>query len=125
MKPHCLVVFTTTAEALPQLEWWHDQPAPILFGYTCRYFNPNHPLQCPTTLKDEQLGFYPIMETEGTEFTCEISREKITLILVLEMEPGQALEIYKNGDLQALKTKAIITRQPNQHAWSLIKQVAA
>lgn len=126
LKPHCLVVLTTSATALPKMYWWwHDSPAPNIFGYTGRYFNPHRPLQCPNVYKDDLLGFYPVMETTGEEFVCEIASEQISLVLILAMEPGQAYAIYKKGGLTELKTQAIVTRRPNQHGWGLIKTIAA
>lgn len=127
LQAFTLVVLTTSQQALPEMKWWwHDQQAPLLFGYTGQYFNPNRRLQGPIVMKAELLGFYPIQEPCGTEFVCNVAREQISLVMVVPLLPGEAYKLFQQEGLGNLKNLATETYYPNQHSLVVLRaQIAA
>ncbi len=108
-QAYCLVVQTTTASALPRLSWWsHNQETPELYGFRCRYFNPqrHHELEFPHIVLQDNIGFYGIEDPSNQKFVCEIEGDKIVLVMILKMEPGKALAEYKKGGINRLVTLA-------------------
>lgn len=116
MQEFTLVVQTTNQQALPVLNWWwHDQPAPRLFGYNGQYFNPNRSFQCPIVKKAELLGFYPIQKNCEDEFVCDVACDQISLVMVIPLLPGEAYKLFLHEGLGHLKTLSTETHYPNQH----------
>ncbi len=107
-KPCCLVVFTVSSKALPEIVWWHPSQvaAPKLFGLLRAYYNP-HRLREIVAL-EHNAGFYAVEEPPNqAQFTCEISADQIYLLLVLPGHtPAQAYAIFLEKGTNVLQASA-------------------
>lgn len=93
-----LVVLTTCPEALPRVPWWHpmDGPAPELFGFACRYYNPcgHHAISHPTIFEHQCVAMYGIEEPSKRDFICELSPVLVAQVLLVPMQPGAVRELF-------------------------------
>ncbi len=91
----CLAVLTTDANALPRPFWTPPEQPQAVFGFTMKYYNPNHDDKLPQVIPSDKIGFYGVTEPFPERPVCELSRENIVLLALHPFSPRQARMKYE------------------------------